>query len=390
MQEKAAYSTKYHPNNHELVVAGSLRPGGNGELDPLHSCLAEAMADARGVLYFNFKRLRQLNHAGFAHIARMVRQAATAREDLDVKLVVSSVTPWAVPRFKHLASLWPNVDIKQYDRAFYPGQQVIDSDELIPVLRAQTELLWQLEKRQLEVSGLRPGMRVADICCGIGDFAVLLRKTFNPETIIGVDHSQRFLDYGNSVLEEFRLDNIEYRFGDATHLLLPNNSFDFVMCRLSLQIFDQPEQIARELYRICKPGGTVYITNELMSHNVGFPHRESIELGYRLWSEMFRQLNIDMEFGPKAAVFLKDEGFENVRIEALDFNNTTCDPEDFARVVESWVEYATETVAPATAAPADRIEAMRSGLEDFIVAIRHRRGFASWPVYVATARKPER
>lgn len=389
MQEKAAYSTKYHPNNHELVIAGSLRPNGNGELDPLHSCLAEAMADVQGVLYLNLKRLRQLNHTGFAHIARMVREAATSRQDLDVKLVVSSVTPWAVPRFEHLASLWPNVDIKQYDRSFYPGQHIIDSDDFIPVLRHQNELLWHHERQRLVAAGLRPGMRIADICCGIGDYALLVRKTFDPEMVIAVDHSQRFLDYANSVRNDFKLDRVEYRFGDATHLLLPNESFDFVMCRMSLQIFDQPEQIMRELYRICKPGGTVYLTNELMSHNIGYPHRDSISWAHRSQVGMAHQLGIDMDFGPKAAVYLKDEGFDDVRIEAMEINNTNSDPEAMARVFESWVDYLVAELGPATGQTPEVIEQTRSGLEDYVGAIRHPRGFASWQVYVASAKKPE-
>ncbi len=389
MREKTAYTTKYHPNNHEIVIAGSLRARGTGEMDRLQTCLAEAMDDVSGVLYFNLKRLRQLNHTGFAHIASLVRQVAVSQPDLDVKLVISSVTPWAVPRFEHLASLWSNVSVKQYDRAFYPGQQIIDSEGIIPVLRNQNELLWNSERRRLAACGLRPGMRVADICCGIGDFATMVRKAFDPEIIIGIDHSQRFLDYANSVLKEFRLDRVEYRFGDATHLLLPSNSFDFVTCRMSLQIFDQPDQIMRELYRICQPGGTVYITNELWSHNLGYPHRESISGGFRSQIDMAHQLGIDMEFGPKAAVYLKDEGFENVEIEVMEINNTNSDPEDMAKVAETWLEYLVEELGPATSAGEDVVEQARSGLEDFLGAVRHRRGFASWPIFVATARKPD-
>ena len=389
MREQTAYSAKYNANNHELIIAGSLRPHGDSELDHLYTRLAEATTDARGVLYVNLTRLRQLNHTGFAHLTRIVRDTTASHPDLDIKLIVSSVTPWAVPRFEHLASLWPKVTLKQHDRAFYPGQQVIDSDEFIPVLRTQTELLWSHEKDMLTAHGLKPGMRVADICCGIGDFAVLLRKNFDPEVIVGIDHSQRFLQYASTVRDEFQTDRVEYRFGDATHLLLPDASFDFVLCRLSLQVFDRPEQITHELYRICKPGGRVYITNELMTHNVGYPHRESIYNGFHAMLDISRQLGIDFDMGPKSAVYLKDEGFDDVKINIIDVNNTNSDPDDFARVVESWNIYVTNTMAPATKASPDELEAFRGGAEDFIGAIRHRRGFASWPIYLATARRPD-
>ncbi|MCG8417624.1 MAG: methyltransferase domain-containing protein [Proteobacteria bacterium] len=384
-----AYSAKYIPNSQEIVISGSLRPQGKSDLEVLYAAFSEALADdTSGGLYFNLKRLRQLNHTGFVHLTRMVRQLAMARSDLNIKLVVSKLIPWAGSRFEHLASLWDTVELQQHERASYPAQGVIDTDGLIPLVRTQNALLWNVEKRRLPEFGLCPGMRVADICCGIGDFAVYVRKMLEPEMVIGIDHSRRFLDLAARFRDELQLDRIEYRYGDATHLLVPDNSFDFVTCRQSLQIFDRPEQIIHELYRICKPGGRVYVTNEFMSHNTGYPHQDSIHSAYGTWSRMFGDLGMDVEFGPKAAVYLKDEGFDEVRLEVADINNTNSDLDDFVQVIEAWIDYAVDVMAPALHSAPAEIEEVRSGLRDFIGAIRNRRGFASWPIYMAVARKP--
>ena len=64
--------------------------------------------------------------------------------------------------------------------------------------------------------------------------------------------------------------------------------FDFVTCRHALQIFNKPELILKELFRICKPGGRVYVTNEKNSHCLGEPRGESIQWTYNELLEALR------------------------------------------------------------------------------------------------------
>ena len=81
---------------------------------------------------------------------------------------------------------------------------------------------------------------MADICCGIGDFAALVQKEFKPARIVALDHSRSSLAYARRVASEFKISGIEYIYGDASEMLLEDNQFDLVTCRHSLQIFDRP------------------------------------------------------------------------------------------------------------------------------------------------------
>src|SRR5262249_38148044 len=149
------------------------------------------------------------------------------------------------------------------------------------VLRTQEKIVWNHECEIIPQHGIRPGMRVADVGCGLGDFGIKLQKDFRPEYLVGIDHSRTFLRYAQERARTFGLEDIEYQFGDAASMLLPDSSFDFVACRLTLQVFHEPQRLLQELYRICKPGGRVYITNEMMACNNGYPNQDSIRLGYR-------------------------------------------------------------------------------------------------------------
>jgi ubiquinone/menaquinone biosynthesis C-methylase UbiE len=388
MDADPPYSIRFHENNQEVALAGSLRPAGPDEFAASRACLDAAAAAVRGTLYLNLKRLRYLNHAGFLELARFVADCHARRPDLRLRLVISSAVPWAPIRFAVLTELYPNAIVEQYDKAFYPGQGVIENDHLIPVLRAQTNIVWAHERELLARHGLRRGMKVADICCGIGDFAVLLHKEFRPEVIVAVDHSRPFLQYAIQVAKEFGISDIEYHYGDATNLFLSSNSFDFVASRLSLQVFNQPELILRELMRICRPGGRVYLTNEMMGHNYGYPRHESVTWTYQQTLKMFGSLGMDLTLGPKMFSLLTDMGFEDVEMEQIGITNANTLVDDFARVIESWEEYITGELSAATRQPPDIVDRLRTGFQDHVYAIRSRRGFAIWPIFVASGRKP--
>lgn len=389
MESELPFTIRFQENDQEVLLAGTLRPAGPEEFAPVRQQLDRAADAVRGVLYLNFKRLRYLNHAGFVELARFLRDCQQRHPALRIKLVISSVVPWAPLRLGFLGGQFSNVIVEQYDRAFYPGQGVIENDQLVPVLRTQTNIVWAHERALLRRHGLADKMRIADICCGIGDFAVLVYKEFAPEYIVGVDHSRPFLQYAQQMAKEFGITDIEYQYGDATHLFLPSNSFDFVTSRLALQIFDDPASILRELSRICKPGGRVYLTNEMTAHNYGYPRHESVAWTYQHAVRIAQSLGMDMNFGPKMYSLLTDMGFEDVRMEQIPITNNNTPADDFARVIESWEEYVAGELSAATQQPPDVVERLRIGFRDHVYAIRSRRGFAMWPIYVASGRKPE-
>ena len=383
-----SYQASFNENNQEFVIAGKLRPRNEAEIRPLAEALDAALGKVRGTFYLNVKRLARLNNVAFRVITNLVSQVCDKRSDLRVEVVTSSVMGWSTRKFLPLASRLPNVSVNEYDQDFYPGQSYLEEGGFIPILRAQTKLTWTHERHVLPRHGLRPGMAMADVCCGIGDFAVLVQKEFSPASIIALDHSRTSLDYARKVAADFGVSNIEYVYGDASEMILEDSQFDFVACRHSLQVFDRPELILKELYRICKPGGRVYVTNEKNSHCLGEPRADSIQWTYNEVARLWADYKMDIELGPKSRRYLIDAGFEDIKVDSFMVTNLDGDPQGFADIIQSWENvYAGEMARDRGDSP-EFIARFRQGFQDHIYAALHPKGYAGWPIWAASGRRP--
>ncbi|MEI7599158.1 MAG: class I SAM-dependent methyltransferase [Aestuariivirga sp.] len=383
-----SYQASFNENNQEFVISGRLRPQSEAEIKPLTEALAKSLAQVRGTFYLNVKRLARLNNVAFRTISNLVTQVCGTRPDLRVEVVTSSVMGWSTRKFLPLAERLPNFSVNEYDKDFYPGQSYLEEGGFIPILRNQTKLTWHHEKYILPRHGLRPGMNMADVCCGIGDFAVLVQKELKPARILALDHSRTSLDYARKVAADFGISDIEYVYGDASEMALEDNQFDFVTCRHSLQVFDRPELILRELFRICKPGGRVYITNEKNSHCLGEPRAESIQWTYNEVARLWADYKMDIELGPKSRRFLIDVGFEDIKVDSFMVTNLDGDPQGFADIIQSWENvYAGEMARDRGDTP-EFIAKFRKGFQDHIYAALHPKGYAGWPIWAASGRKP--
>jgi ubiquinone/menaquinone biosynthesis C-methylase UbiE len=384
-----SFTIQFDDNNQEIAFGGVMRPQSPSELGLLHHTVESAVRRISGTLFLNFRRLNKLNNLAFRELATLVSDVCRSRPDLKIRVIFSSVAGWAARKFKVLGTLSPNVEVQQYDADFYPGQGVLEDSGFVPILRTQTTMTWRHERHILARHGLRPGMQVADICCGIGDFAALVQKEFRPARLLALDHAQGSLAYARKVASDFGLHEVEYVYGDASALLLEDDSFDFVTCRHALQVFDRPELILKELFRICRPGGRVYITNEKNSHCLGEPRSESIQWTYNEVARLWSDFGMDIECGPRGRRFLQDTGFDDIRMESFMVTNLDGDPQEFADVVQAWEDVYAGKMSVERGDDPDFQARFRRGFQDHIQAALHPKGYAGWPIWATSGRKPK-
>jgi SAM-dependent methyltransferase len=110
-------------------------------------------------------------------------------------------------------------------------------------------------RRLLLQAGIRPGMRVADLGCGVGMVTTLLAELVGPTgQVIGVDFSGAQLAQARELLPH-RFSNVSFIEASATDTGLPQESFDLVYCRFLLIHLTDPEQALLEMHNLLKADG---------------------------------------------------------------------------------------------------------------------------------------
>jgi ubiquinone/menaquinone biosynthesis C-methylase UbiE len=137
----------------------------------------------------------------------------------------------------------------------YAFMAVIGKRVIHPGGRRSTEAL-------LQRAGFAAGHRVLDVGCGVGTTAIEIARRFGAN-VTAVDISPPMLDRTRANVRHAHLDeNVTVEHGDILALTFPDDTFDHVIAEAVTMFVDRP-RAARELVRVCKPGGTVLTTEFL-------------------------------------------------------------------------------------------------------------------------------
>lgn len=99
-----------------------------------------------------------------------------------------------------------------------------------------------------------PGCRLLDVGCGSGQLALMAAK--DGLEVTGVD-------IASSWVERARAEGLHARFEEADAEALPfeDASFDIVASLIGAMFAPRPDLVAKELVRVCVPGGTIAMAN---------------------------------------------------------------------------------------------------------------------------------
>ncbi len=111
-------------------------------------------------------------------------------------------------------------------------------------------ILKSLKKVKIDLSK----SKVLEVGCGNGHILQRFLE-FGAKEAVGVDLMENRLRYGKE-----RYTSIQFLQADGAHLPLLNEQFDLVMqftCMSSILNFQMREQLAQEMWRVLRPGGTI-------------------------------------------------------------------------------------------------------------------------------------
>lgn len=128
-----------------------------------------------------------------------------------------------------------------------------------------------------EALGLEPGMVVADVGAGSGEWAVdLARRVGDGGHVYATEVNARLLNDIRDAAEDEGLENVTVILGEVDDSGLPEACCDAMLLRHVYHHFAEPEAMAASLLRSLRPGGTIAVV-EMPGRRRGESHSISDE-----------------------------------------------------------------------------------------------------------------
>ena len=102
--------------------------------------------------------------------------------------------------------------------------------------------------------------KVLDAGTGPGTLVRELARSLPGLQVYGIDLSEDMIRLARAHARSEQLEErVHFESGDVAHLPYPDQSFDVVVSTISMHHWDELEQPLRELYRVLRPGGRLWI-----------------------------------------------------------------------------------------------------------------------------------
>jgi ubiquinone/menaquinone biosynthesis C-methylase UbiE len=124
--------------------------------------------------------------------------------------------------------------------------------------RFATATVWSLGPVLVRACGIAGGQRVLDVAAGTGNVA--LRAAETGATVVASDVTPEHFESGRRAAHDLGVD-LEWIEADAESLPFDDASFDAVTSCFGAIFAPDHHAVARELLRVCRPGGVVGMLN---------------------------------------------------------------------------------------------------------------------------------
>ncbi|MEM4389316.1 MAG: methyltransferase domain-containing protein [Candidatus Micrarchaeia archaeon] len=137
-------------------------------------------------------------------------------------------------------------------RSYYESQLRNWRDEIVSHELIAAQLLQQLQKW----TSSKTYCRILDVGCGTGDLVLAFAKN---TSATGIDIDHQFIKAAKLKAVYLRRKKARFFVARAENLPFPDNYFDLVVCKTTLEHVNDVEKAISEMVRVLKPGGWMYI-----------------------------------------------------------------------------------------------------------------------------------
>jgi ubiquinone/menaquinone biosynthesis C-methylase UbiE len=164
-------------------------------------------------------------------------------------------------------------------------------------------------------AGLRPGLRVADVGCGVGIMACWLAGQVGPAgSVVGVDASAEQLEKARATAQAHGLANVTFVEGSAYDLGHLAGGFDVVYARLILMHLARPVDALAQMRALLKPGGVLVCEETEVESSFCHPPSEAHARLQALSIGFAKRFDYDFNVGRRLYSLVREAGFANAEV----------------------------------------------------------------------------
>lgn len=172
----------------------------------------------------------------------------------------------------------------------------------------------------LQRAGLKTGMRVLDVGCGVGDVALVAARMVGPEgSVIGIDKSDQAVEIAARRAAAGNLNNVQFQVADLNGYA-PNEKYDAIVGRFILLHMPNPAAAVSSLLPLVKPGGVVAFIEMDIRAAATVPKMPLFERCLHFITEVYTRVGLEPDMGSKLFATFRSAGLKpqmvgSVRIE---------------------------------------------------------------------------